>query len=173
VGKPMIALPSTAVVEGRRVSRIVATLKEGSGVVTSRGDVHYVVTEYGAVDLHGKSIRERALALIHIAHPDFREDLMRVARDRHFVYADQVAVAGTGSLELESRWQAKDGQHVHFRPIEPTDEALIQDLFYRSSERTIYLRFFSHLKALPHRQALGRNCAQSGDRWFHGGCTRR
>ncbi|MFT5086565.1 MAG: acyl-CoA hydrolase/GNAT superfamily N-acetyltransferase [Candidatus Latescibacterota bacterium] len=155
-GKPMIALPSTAVVEGRRVSRIVATLKEGAGVVTSRGDVHYVVTEYGAVDLHGKSIRERALALIHIAHPDFREALMRVARDRHFVYADQVAVAGTGSLELEeleSRWQAKDGQHVHFRPIEPTDEALIQDLFYRSSERTIYLRFFSHLKALPHRQA--------------------
>jgi len=115
-----------------------------------------VVTEYGAVDLHGKSIRERAMALIHIAHPDFREDLMRVARDRHFVYADQVAVAGTGSLELEeleSRWQAKDGQSVHFRPIEPTDEALIQDLFYRSSERTIYLRFFSHLRALPHRQA--------------------
>jgi GNAT superfamily N-acetyltransferase len=155
-GKPMIALPATALVNGQRVSRIVATLNEGAGVVTSRGDVHYVVTEYGAVDLHGKSIRERAMALIHIAHPDFREDLMRIARDRHFVYADQVAVAGTGSLELEeleSHWKAKDGQNVHFRPIEPTDEALIQDLFYRSSERTIYLRFFSHLKSLPHRQA--------------------
>jgi len=57
------------------VSRIVATLTPGSGVVTSRGLIHYVVTEYGVAYLHGKSIRERAKALIEIAHPDFREEL--------------------------------------------------------------------------------------------------
>lgn len=155
-GRPIIALPSTALAEGQRVSRIVSMLKPGAGVVTSRGDVHYVVTEYGAVDLHGKSIRERALALIHIAHPDFREELMRVARQRHFVYADQVVVpdAGLPELEeLESDFLSHGGVPVHFRPIEPTDEPLLQELFYRSSEKTIYLRFFSHLKALPHRRA--------------------
>ena len=155
-GKPIIALPSSAIVDGQHVSRIVSTLKEGAGVVTSRGDVHYVVTEFGSVDLHGKSIRERAQALIHIAHPDFREDLMRAARERHFVYPDQIAVPEVGSLELEeleSGLQTRDGVDVRFRPVEPTDESLLQDLFYRCSEDTIYLRFFSSVKSLPHSRA--------------------
>jgi acyl-CoA hydrolase/GNAT superfamily N-acetyltransferase len=155
-GKPIIALPSTAVIDGQHVSRIVSMLKPGAGVVTSRGDVHYVVTEYGAVDLHGKSIRERALALIHIAHPEFREELMQAARERHFVYADQVVVAGAGREELEeldTYFTAENGVEVHFRPIEPTDEPLLQEMFYRCSERTIYLRFFAYVKALPHSRA--------------------
>ena len=155
-GKPIIALPSTALVDGRRVSRLVSMLKPGAGVVTSRGDVHYVVTEFGAVDLHGKSIRERALSLIHIAHPDFREELMEAARERHFVYPDQVVVHGAGLEELEeleTEFIAEGNVPVHFRPIEPTDEPLIQELFYRCSERTIYLRFFSYLKAMPHSRA--------------------
>jgi acyl-CoA hydrolase len=74
-GKPIIALPSTAA--NGTVSRIVAALKPGAGVVTTRGHVHWVVTEYGAVDLFGKSLRERAESLISIAHPDFRADLRR------------------------------------------------------------------------------------------------
>jgi acyl-CoA hydrolase/GNAT superfamily N-acetyltransferase len=155
-GKPVIALPSTALVEGERVSRIASTLKEGAGVVTSRGDVHWVVTEYGAVDLHGKSVRERALALIHIAHPDFREELMRAARQRRFVYPDQIAVPGAGLEELEaleSDLVTQGGDKIHFRPVEPTDESLLQELFYRCSEQTIYLRFFSFLKAMPHHRA--------------------
>ena len=76
-GKPIIALPSTA--RGGKLSRIVATLMEGTGVVTSRGDVHYVVTEYGVADLYAKGIHERAAALIDIAHPKFREELERRA----------------------------------------------------------------------------------------------
>ncbi len=72
-GKPIIALPSTA--RNGKTSRIVAFLSEGAGVTTSRGDVHYVVTEYGVAELYGKTIRERARALIDIAHPDFREEL--------------------------------------------------------------------------------------------------
>ena len=77
-GKPIIALPSTAA-DGS-VSRITAQLKPGAGVVTSRGDVHYVVTEWGVAYLHGRTIQERALALISIAHPKFRPDLIRQAK---------------------------------------------------------------------------------------------
>ena len=83
-GKPIIALPSTAA--GGSASRIVSTLKPGAGVVTTRGHVHWVVTEYGAVNLFGRSIRERAEALIAIAHPDVREELRReLAATRHIV----------------------------------------------------------------------------------------
>ena len=82
-GKPILALPSTAA--RGTVSRIVMALSEGAGVVTTRGHVHWVVTEYGAVNLHGKSLRERADMLIAIAHPDFRADLRaEVSARRHF-----------------------------------------------------------------------------------------
>lgn len=82
-GKPIIALPSTAV--GGQVSRIVLQLDPGAGVVTTRGHVHWVVTEFGAVNLHGLTLRERAEALISVAHPDFRAGLRReVAAVRHF-----------------------------------------------------------------------------------------
>ena len=74
-GKPIIALPSTA--RAGAVSRITAELTPGAGVVTTRGHVHWVVTEYGAVNLHGMSLRARAEALISIAHPDFRAELTR------------------------------------------------------------------------------------------------
>jgi len=79
-GKPIIALRSTAVND--TVSRIVPHLKQGAGVVTSRGDVHYVVTEFGVAYLHGKTVRERCQSLISIAHPRFREDLEKNARER-------------------------------------------------------------------------------------------
>ncbi len=83
-GKAIIALPSTAA--GGKVSRIAPALKPGAGVVTTRGHVHWVVTEHGAVDLHGLSLRGRAEALISIAHPDVRDELRRAAREtRHFV----------------------------------------------------------------------------------------
>ncbi|MDP1823781.1 MAG: acetyl-CoA hydrolase/transferase C-terminal domain-containing protein [Archangium sp.] len=82
-GKPIIALPATAA-KGK-LSRIVPSLKNGAGVVTTRGHVHWVVTEYGAVNLHGLTLRERAAALISIAHPDFRAGLTRdISALRHF-----------------------------------------------------------------------------------------
>ncbi|MGE5436767.1 MAG: acetyl-CoA hydrolase/transferase C-terminal domain-containing protein, partial [Syntrophothermus sp.] len=82
-GKPIIALPSTT--KDGKISRIVPYLNLGAGVVTGRGDVHYVVTEYGAVNLYGKTIRERAKALASIAHPDFRENLLKYARDNKYI----------------------------------------------------------------------------------------
>ena len=84
-GKPIIALPSTAL--GGKASRIVKELAAGAGVVTTRGHVHWIVTEYGAVNLHGKTLRERGAALISIAHPDFRKELERDLRElRHFIF---------------------------------------------------------------------------------------
>jgi len=85
-GKPIIALPSTAAPKGgQTVSRIVPMLSQGAGVVTTRNHVHYVVTEFGAANLHGKTIRQRARALIDIAHPDFREALERQARELKYL----------------------------------------------------------------------------------------
>jgi 4-hydroxybutyrate CoA-transferase len=80
-GKPIIALPSTT--KDEKISRIVPTLKNGAGVVTSRGDVHYVVTEFGVADLFGKSIQERVRALIKIAHPKFRDELTKFAKETY------------------------------------------------------------------------------------------
>jgi len=124
-------------------------------VVTSRGDVHYVVTEYGIANLHGKTIRERAMALIHIAHPDHREKLMEEARQRKLVYSDQVAVYGVGDLNrrsFEKKFTSNHGKAVHMRPIRPTDEDMMRDLFYACSEHTLYHRFFAKMKSMPHRK---------------------
>ncbi|MCK4578686.1 MAG: acetyl-CoA hydrolase/transferase family protein [Candidatus Marinimicrobia bacterium] len=84
-GKPIIAMPSTATVSDRTISRIVPVLDAGAGVVTSEGDVHYLVTEYGIASLHGHAVGERAEQLISIAHPDFREDLYAYARESGFI----------------------------------------------------------------------------------------
>ena len=117
--------------------------------------MHYVVTEYGTADLHGKTIRERAMALIHIAHPDHRDRLMEEARNRKLVYSDQVAVHGVGDLNrksFEKKFTSDDGRAVHMRPIRPTDEDMVRDLFYLCSEHTLYHRFFSKMNAMPHRK---------------------
>jgi acyl-CoA hydrolase len=82
-GKPIIALPATA--KGGTQSRIVALLKPGAGVVTTRADVHYVVTEYGVAYLFGKNLRQRVEALIDIADPKFREELLQSAKERKLV----------------------------------------------------------------------------------------
>ena len=82
-GKPIIALPSTA--KNGEISRIVPFLKQGAGVVTTRADVRYVVTEYGVAYLHGKNLQERTEALINIAHPDFRDDLIKEAKKRNLL----------------------------------------------------------------------------------------
>jgi acyl-CoA hydrolase len=88
-GRPVIAIPSTAM--GGTISRIVPTLSPGAGVVTSRGDVHHVVTEYGHVDLFGLGVHARARALISIAHPDFREELSRQAHELRLTMAERIA----------------------------------------------------------------------------------
>jgi RimJ/RimL family protein N-acetyltransferase len=121
-------------------------------VVTTRGDVHYVVTEYGIAYLHGKNIRERALALINIAHPDFRKQLLEEAKVRRYAFVDQLPPLGVYPAELEKRVTLLDGTKVLLRPIKPTDERLEQELFYSLSDQSIYLRFFSSFGAMPHER---------------------
>ncbi|HTL52021.1 MAG TPA: GNAT family N-acetyltransferase [Planctomycetota bacterium] len=150
-GKAIIALPATA--KSGQLSRIVPVLTPGAGVVTTRGDVHYVVTEFGVAYLHGKTIRERAIALIHIAHPKFRDKLMEEARSRKIVYGDQVDMRAAGEPELRnlvSTVATKDGRTVRFRPAHPTDEEMMREFFYKLSPETVYHRFFSNVKAMPH-----------------------
>ncbi len=149
-GKPIIVLPS-ATEDGRR-SRIVSHLSEGAGVVTTRGDVHYVVTEYGVADLYSRSIRERTLALINIAHPDFREELLAEAKERHYAFVDQLPPLGMYPSELETVAEF-DGVEVLFRPIKPTDEPLMQDLFYALSPESIYYRFLADIPGMSHARA--------------------
>ena len=153
-GKPIIALPSTA--EGGTISRIVAQLKPGAGVVTSRGDVHYVVTEYGVADLYGRSARQRAMALIGIAHPDYRHDLLAFAKERRYVFQDQEIPppgAGIYPQDLEATCTLTSGETALVRPIKPTDEDLWLEFFYSLSEDAIYHRFFRPLKLMPRHEA--------------------
>ena len=152
-GKAIIALPSTAK-EGQ-VSRIVARLSPGAGVVTTRADVHYVVTEYGVAYLHGKSVQERALALISVAHPDFRAQLVRDAIEARYLSAEHKDVEGRvviGPQELHTTFLLDDGTQLSFRPIHPTDEPRMLHLFYELSQQTIYYRFMSHLKRITRKQ---------------------
>jgi acyl-CoA hydrolase/ribosomal protein S18 acetylase RimI-like enzyme len=149
-GKAIIVLPSTA--KDGKVSRIQAVLEEGAGVVTSRGDVRYVVTEYGVADLWGRNIRQRATALMEVAHPDARADLLAAAKARRFVFSDQVAARGTypwGESRVE---RLRDGAEVHVRPVRLTDEEPLQDIFYRLSDESTYRRFMAPKKVHPHKE---------------------
>jgi acyl-CoA hydrolase/RimJ/RimL family protein N-acetyltransferase len=148
-GKPIIALPSTA--SDGKISRITAQLKPGAGVVTSRGDVHYVVTEWGIAYLHGRTIQERALALISIAHPDFRPGLIREAKRLKFIPEDVPEIGVVYPAQWTTSHTFVGGTQVLFRPIKSTDEEMMKDLFYRLSEQTIYQRFFQSLRSMPHR----------------------
>jgi len=149
-GKPIIALPATA--HNETISRIVPILKPGAGVVTSRGDVHYIVTEYGAAYLHGKNIRERAMALIQIAHPKFRPWLLAEAKARRLVYPDQIELpvsAPSYPEELERRVTLRDDTELFLRPLKLTDEPLVREMFYKLSPESVHYRFFRILKSMP------------------------
>jgi acyl-CoA hydrolase/RimJ/RimL family protein N-acetyltransferase len=151
-GKAIIAMPSTAKTDS--VSRIVPHLTEGAGVVTTRGDVHYVVTEYGVAYLHGKSIRERVLDLINIAHPKFRKQLTQAAKAQNYIYEDQIEIALDQlhyPQELEHYDTLRDGTEIFFRPIKPTDEPSLAEMLYSLSEESLRTRYMTRTKAFPHR----------------------
>jgi len=124
--------------------------------VTTRGDVHYVVTEYGIAYLHGKTIRQRALALINIAHPTFRPWLLEEAKKLNYLYQDQTLPPEGGSLypdDYHWNYQLNDGPELNFRVVKPVDEDKLRDLFYNLREEDIYYRFMCALKTLPHSKA--------------------
>jgi len=152
-GKPIIALESTAV-QGT-TSRIVTRLTPGAGVVTTRGEVHYVVTEYGVAYLHGKSIQERAMALISIAHPQFRDQLFHEALEVGYLHRELAEVEGRlllASQEMNSTLLLPDGAQITFRPVHPTDELGMRDLLYTLSQETLYYRFMTRSPRFTHKQ---------------------
>ncbi|MBN2297770.1 MAG: GNAT family N-acetyltransferase [Deltaproteobacteria bacterium] len=151
-GKSIMTLPSTT--DGGNTSRIVPFHSPGSGVVVTRGDIHYVVTEYGAAYIHGKSIRDRAMALINIAHPKFREELLDAAKRQGYVYKDQIIPAVLYPKEFETYWTDNKGTDIFFRPVKPTDERAIQDMIYALPEQDMYTRFFHSLKSFSHKIAM-------------------
>ena len=152
-GKTILALQSTA--ENETISRIVPFISEGAGVTLTRGDIHYVVTEYGIAYLHGKNIRERAMELISIAHPKFRPWLIEEAKANNLIYKDQAFVPekrGEYPEELETYKTTKSGIELLLRPVSIKDEPLLKEFFYSLSDKSFYRRFISSRLDMPHER---------------------
>ena len=150
-GFSIIALPSTA--QNGAVSRIVPHLSEGAGVATTRGDVNFIVTEYGIAELKGKSIYQRVIELVQIAHPKFRKELIEVAKKRHYIFYDQLSPSQDDLLFLEkykSVYKLRSGKTVKFRPLLTSDEFMNRNFFYSLKDETIYYRFFYKKRLFSH-----------------------
>jgi len=151
-GRTVLVLPSTTM--NLENSRIVPFLAEGTGVTLTRGDIHYVVTEYGIAYLHGKNVRQRAMELISIAHPKFRPWLIEEARKENLIYKDQVFVEGAEGEypeELEKYRTTRTGLEIFLRPVKMNDEELVKDFFYSLSDKSNYRRFIMLRRYLPHQ----------------------
>jgi acyl-CoA hydrolase/RimJ/RimL family protein N-acetyltransferase len=151
-GKTILVIQSTA--RDGEVSRIVPFLDSGAGVTLNRGDIHYVVTEYGIAYIHGKNIRERAMSLIAIAHPRFRAQLIEDAKALSLIYRDQAFIPGKKGEypeHLETMRTTRKGQLIRLRPVKIDDEPLIKDLFYSLSDKSLQRRFMSIRKDVPHK----------------------
>jgi GNAT superfamily N-acetyltransferase len=149
-GRSIIALRSTA--QKGTVSRIRSALEQGAGIVTSRGDVRYVVTEYGIADLWGRSVRERALALIEIAHPSFRSELLAQAKQRRYVFVDQRVPSAVYPWKEQHIERCRDGAEIVVRPVRMSDEEALQDFFYSLSNESARQRFMAHKSSYPHAE---------------------
>lgn len=150
-GKAILTLRSTTA-NGQR-SCITPFLQEGAGVTLNRADVHYVVTEYGVAYLHGRNIRERAMALIAIAHPEFRPWLIEEAKKANLIYPDQMFIPGKRGdypEHLETRRITKTGLEVLLRPVKISDEPLFKEFVYALSDQSLYMRLFTHRQDMPH-----------------------
>lgn len=153
-GKPVIALPSTT--QDGKISRIVPFIREGAGVVTTRGHVHYVVTEFGVASLRGKSIRERAMELIRVAHPKFRGHLLQEVRKHYWVphYQQQTPVDVPELGEVGFKKLTINNESFDLRPLYPSDERRLQEFFYSHTKETLQLRY----NAVPTTMTREKSC---------------
>jgi acyl-CoA hydrolase len=151
-GKSIICLRSTTDDDER--SRIRFQLLPGEGVGLARHDVHYVVTEFGIAYLFGKSMQERALALIELAHPKFREELLAQAREAHLVRSDQRMMSPRQyMIEEERHVDLTDQRHILIRPARASDAMGLKDLFHALSAQDVYTRFFRRMTSLSYDDA--------------------
>ena len=153
-GKSILLLPATAL-QGKK-SRIVPELDD-EAVVVPRGDVHYVVSEYGAVNLFGKSLQERAMAMISIAHPNFRDELFFEAQKMGLLSPERTlseSLHGVYPIHLEETIDI-DGEPVTIRPAKPVDERRIQEHFYNLDKDDVVSRFFHEKTSFVHDEIKG------------------
>ncbi len=143
-GFSIIVIPSTA--QNGEVSRIVTHLSEGAGVATTRGDIDIVVTEYGIAELKRKSIYQRVMELVQIAHPKFRKQLIENAKEKRYIFIDQLSPTSQDLLFLDdykSSMKLRNGTNMEFRPLLPSDEFESRNFYYSLQEDSIYYRFFN------------------------------
>ena len=151
-GRTVFALPSR---NRKDQPNVLVSLDQYPFQFTNRESMDIVVTEYGVAHLMGKTLRERAQALIEIAHPDDRAELVRQAKEAKMIYADQIYFAESGHLypeKIAGQHRFKDGLNVRFRAIKPSDEEEMRRLFYRFSDQSVYYRYFSPIKTMPHKK---------------------
>ncbi len=149
-GRTIFGLPSR---NRRGDPNIVVMLRDLRNQFHMRESIDLVVTEYGIANLKWRTIRERAQALIDIAHPDDREKLVAQAKEKHFLFGDQIFLYGNAQLypaEIADEHTFKDGLKVRFRAIRPSDEEAMRRFFYRLSASSIYARFFYRISIMPH-----------------------
>jgi RimJ/RimL family protein N-acetyltransferase len=151
-GRTIIALPSRNL-QGK--PNIILSVEQYPNQFSNRDVLDLVATEYGVASMTGRTVRERALALIDIAHPEDRAELVRLAKAQHILYSDQTYLAESGRLYPEKLARAqtfKEGLTVRFRAIKPSDEEEMRRLFYRFSDQSVYYRYFSPIKTMPHEK---------------------
>jgi RimJ/RimL family protein N-acetyltransferase len=151
-GRTIIALRSRNL-QGK--PNIILSVEQYPNQFSNRDALDLVVTEYGVASMTGRTVRERALALIDIAHPEDRAELVRLAKAQHILYADQTYMAESGRLYPENLARAhtfKGGLTMRFRAIKPSDEEEMRRLFYRFSDQSLYYRYFSPIKTMPHEK---------------------
>jgi acyl-CoA hydrolase/GNAT superfamily N-acetyltransferase len=149
-GRTIFALPSRNL---RGEPNILLSVSDYPAQFSISESLDMVVTEYGIAYLSGRSVRERALALIDIAHPGDRGMLVQAAKDGNILYRDQIYLTESGHLyphEINITHTFKDGVTVRFRPIRPSDEDDMRRIFYRFSDQAVYYRYFSPIKTMPH-----------------------
>ena len=132
---------------------VISHNKDNERVKSTLSSARYVVTEYGAASLFGKSNRERALSIIEIAHPDHRETLFNKAKELGYIYADQIykSISANYPIKLSTMKTFKDGLELKIRPVRASDEDMMRRLFYKFSDEAKYYRYFTNVKVMPHK----------------------
>ncbi|MBF0412781.1 MAG: GNAT family N-acetyltransferase [Desulfamplus sp.] len=146
----IVALPSRNL---KGESNILTVLMDYPNQLRLRESVHIIVTEYGVANLKWRTLRERAQAMIDIAHPDDREHLMEQARDKKIIYSNQIFSSLSAHLypaHISGKETFKGGVTIRFRAIKPSDEESMRHFFYRCSDKIIYYRFFYSIKTMSH-----------------------
>ena len=151
-GFTVIALPSRNL---KNEPNILISVEDMPNRFSVRESVDMVITEYGVASLSGRTVRERAQALIDIAHPDDRHQLVDQAKAQKILYPDQIFLETSARLypsEITMQQAFKGDVKVRFRAIKPSDEEEMRRLFYRFSEEAVYYRYFSPIKTMPHKK---------------------